>query len=143
MKAGKPCFALGASRLSPARPQQSSALRVGRGSRGLGSYPPRAALAPPAHVFGLNAGQLNSAPALVCVFFLLSLSAFGQLPRTEQGGQEGLSHPSLPRGSVCASRKAEAPYRELQKLPDTKKAFTGAAVALRYLSFSAMISLVR
>uniref|UniRef100_A0A8D0FEI4 Uncharacterized protein n=1 Tax=Strix occidentalis caurina TaxID=311401 RepID=A0A8D0FEI4_STROC len=43
---------------------------------------------PPTHVFGLDAGQLNSAPALVRVFFLLSLSALSQLPRTERGDEK-------------------------------------------------------
>lgn len=44
-------------------------------------------LGPPTHVFGLDAGQLNSAPALIHVFLLLSLLALGQLPRTERRDQ--------------------------------------------------------
>uniref|UniRef100_A0A8C3BW29 Uncharacterized protein n=1 Tax=Cairina moschata TaxID=8855 RepID=A0A8C3BW29_CAIMO len=46
----------------------------------------------PTHVLGLDASQLNAAPALIHAFFLLSLPALGQLPRTEAGelGQVGV-----------------------------------------------------
>lgn len=89
----------------------------------------------PAHVFGLDAGQLNTAPALVRVFLLLSLSALCQLPRTEWEIRRMRGHwHSLP----CC-RALQRHLTELYQTGDTTKAFQ----VPRYLSFSATISLVR
>lgn len=113
MKAEKPCSALGspgfclhscspAASLATAEHGDEGGTRKPR----LDSQPPRAAPTPLAHVFGLDAGQLNPAPALVCIFFLLSLSALSQLPRTEEGDQKRWRDPIAPFPAAAATLAA-------------------------------------
>lgn len=66
----------------------------------------------PTHVLGLDASQLNAAPALIHAFFLLSLPALGQLPRTEAGevragsrSDDGMPSLAQPQGSACPGRQ--------------------------------------
>lgn len=87
-------------------------------------------------MFGLDAGQLNTAPALVRVFLLLSLPALRQLPRTEwEIRRMGEHRRSLP----CC----RALQRHLTQSCDSLVALQKPFQVPHYLSFSAMISLVR
>lgn len=120
-------------------------------------------------MFGLNAGQLNTAPALIHVFFLLSLPALSQLPVTEAvvKAQSSSNNKTLlltqPQGSAhcrhrgAALRAATASWHSevlpaarsfSHLLSHTHCPHLGAQEVkwnkgCRYLSFSAMISLVR
>lgn len=89
----------------------------------------------PTHVLGLDASQLNAAPALVHAFFLLSLPALGQLPRTEAGDVRAGSRSgdgdaiAGPAPGLCLPREAGAPCSEPQNLHGTERSFQQLAAS--------------